>query len=275
MGKCKNIDCCNETEGKRVYCSLTCRNYYVNKYLRDYSKNGEGITEKSKNNYLLSPKKCKKCDNDIVYENRESDYCSRECSLSNANAKRKGIKYNMTIEGSEILRKSAYNKLHNVTYDKQINLIKVYNDNPKLCPNCSKPIEYLKRKLFYCSKTCLKGYRRKDKDEFLIYKSDASFKFSLNDYPDAFDFSLIEKHGWYSPSNSKKPNIGGVSRDHMISVKEGFRLDIDPKLLSHPANCQLMIHSDNISKNKKSSLTLEELILKIGGWDLKYNKIII
>ena len=99
MGKCKNIECCNETEGKRVYCSLTCRNYYVNKYLRDYSKNGDGITEKAKNNYLLSPKKCKKCDNDILYEKRNNDYCSRECSSANPNVNRKGIKLKMTSDG--------------------------------------------------------------------------------------------------------------------------------------------------------------------------------
>ena len=36
--KCKNIECVNMTIGKRVYCSLVCRNYYVNKYLRDYTK---------------------------------------------------------------------------------------------------------------------------------------------------------------------------------------------------------------------------------------------
>ena len=107
-------------------------------------------------------------------------------------------------------------------------------------------------------------------DKFLNYKSDTSFKFSLNEYPDEFDFDLIEKYGWYSPSNSKKPNIGGVSRDHMLSVKEGFKFGIDPKLLAHPANCQLMVHSDNISKNKKSSLTLDELMVRIDEWVLKY-----
>jgi hypothetical protein len=30
--KCKNIECINELV-KKVYCSLTCRNYYVNKNL--------------------------------------------------------------------------------------------------------------------------------------------------------------------------------------------------------------------------------------------------
>jgi len=60
-----------------------------------------------------------------------------------------------------------------------------------------------------------------------------------------------------------------VSRDHMLSVKEGFELGIDPKLLSHPANCELMVHNDNISKNKKSSITLEELLERIENFNKK------
>jgi hypothetical protein len=262
MGKCKNVECCNETEGKRVYCSLTCRNYYVNKYLRDYTKNGNGISEKAKNNYLLSPKKCKNCNSDIAYDNRESDYCSKTCSSACANIDRKGIKLKMTTEGLKNISISNRERHGNKNGE--------YELNPNLCKNCNNGLIFTKRFNTYCSKTCLKEHRRKDKDEFLIYKSDSSFKFSLNEYPDRFDFYLIEKYGWYSPSNSKKPNIGGVSRDHMISVKEGFKLGINPKLLAHPANCKLMIHSDNISKNKNSSITLEELIVKINEWDLKY-----
>jgi hypothetical protein len=262
MGKCKNIECCNETEGKRVYCSLTCRNYYVNKYLRDYSKNGDGITEKSKNNYLLSPKKCKKCDNDILYEKRNNDYCSRECSSANPNVNRKGIKLKMTSDGLKNICISNRER-HGYKFGE-------YELNPKKCCNCNNIFTFKERNKIYCSKGCRKEYNRKNRDKFLNYKSDTSFKFSLNEYPDEFDFDLIEKYGWYSPSNSKKPNIGGVSRDHMLSVKEGFKFGIDPKLLAHPANCQLMVHSDNISKNKKSSLTLDELMVRIDEWVLKY-----
>jgi len=265
MGNCKNIECNNETEGKRVYCSLTCRNYYVNKYLRDYSKNGEGITEKAKNKYLLLPKKCKKCDNEIVYEKRENDYCSKKCSLTNININRKGIKLKMTSEGLKNI--SISNR------ERHGNKFGEYELDPNMCCNCNTTFSFDKRNNLYCSKSCRKEYNRKNMEVFTIYKSDSSFRFSLNDYPDEFDFSLIEKYGWYSPSNSKKPNIGGVSRDHMISVKEGFKLDIDAKLLAHPANCQLMVHSDNISKNKKSSLTIEELTVRINEWDLKYKKI--
>lgn len=88
-----------------------------------------------------------------------------------------------------------------------------------------------------------------------------------------FDFSIIEKYGWYSPSN-KRNNLGGVSRDHIYSVMEGFKNNIDSKILSHPANCQLMIHNDNISKGNKSSITLEELLEKIKEWDKKYGGLV-
>jgi hypothetical protein len=173
----------------------------------------------------------------------------------------------MSVKGLENLRLSAVKNLHSSDFNNFIKIKMKYENEPILCLNCDKPISYEDRnKRKYCNKECLKIHRRKDKDEYLIYKSDASFKFSLNDYPDKFDFSLIEKHGWYSPSNSKKPNINGVSRDHMISIKDGFRFGIDPKLIAHPANCKLMVHSENISKNKNSSITIEELIERINNW---------
>ena len=86
-------------------------------------------------------------------------------------------------------------------------------------------------------------------EEYQKYRLDCNFKFNLSDYKDEFDFSLVEKYGWYSPTN-KNDNISGVSRDHMLSVREGFENGIDPNIISHPANCRLMIHSENISKNK-------------------------
>ena len=106
--------------------------------------------------------------------------------------------------------------------------------------------------------------------EFARYKQETHFKFGLSDYPDEFDFSLIEKYGWYKPRN-RGDNLGGVSRDHMLSVRDGFNRGINPKLLSHPANCQLMIHNENVSKNKKSILTYDELLERIDIWNKKYS----
>jgi len=40
--------------------------------------------------------------------------------------------------------------------------------------------------------------------------------------------------------------------------------------MSHPANCQLLVHSENIRKLDRSSITLEELKDRIADWDKKH-----
>lgn len=103
-----------------------------------------------------------------------------------------------------------------------------------------------------------------------MYRPLCSFHFNLNDYKDEFDFDLIKKYGWYSPTN-KKNNLEGISRDHIYSVNDGFVNKIDPKIISHPANCRLMIHSNNNIKNRNSEITIEDLLEKIKQWNVKYS----
>ena len=97
------------------------------------------------------------------------------------------------------------------------------------------------------------------------YRQLCAFKFSLNDFPNEFNFNLIEEYGWYKAKN-RGDNPNGVSRDHMYSVKDGFKNDVDPYYISHPANCRLMRHGDNNKKNTSSSITLEELIKRVDSW---------
>lgn len=100
---------------------------------------------------------------------------------------------------------------------------------------------------------------------------DCRFNFNLSDFKEEFDFSLIKKYGWYKPKN-RGDNLGGVSRDHMISIVEGFEKKISPKIISHPANCKLMVHNDNIRKYKNSSITIDELLERIDKWNKKYGE---
>lgn len=102
------------------------------------------------------------------------------------------------------------------------------------------------------------------------YRCACSFTFNLADYPTEFDFHLLEKYGWYKPSN-KGDNLLGVSRDHAISVSYGFKHGIDPRIIAHPANCILMQQNKNSSKGYHSSMTIEQLMFKITLWDNKYN----
>ena len=102
------------------------------------------------------------------------------------------------------------------------------------------------------------------------YKLQCQFNFALSDFPDEFDFDLIRKYGWYKAKN-KGNNPNGVSRDHMYSVMEGYRNNVDPSIISHPANCRLIRHNDNISKLDGSTITLEQLLDRIEKWNKKYN----
>lgn len=106
---------------------------------------------------------------------------------------------------------------------------------------------------------------KKDNLKFSEYKWAASFKFALSDYPNRFDFGLIEQFGWYAAAN-KGNNLGGVSRDHMVSVKYGFENNIPPEHIAHPANCCLVRHNENAAKNAKCNITYEELLHRIEHW---------
>lgn len=159
----------------------------------------------------------------------------------------------------------------------------------KICPYCNK--EFLISKThpngIYCSRICFAKHRQfiKFKKEYenitnqiekknlllKYYRNKCQFTFSLNNFPNEFDFQLIKKYGWYAAKNHGN-NLNGVSRDHMFSVKEGFLNNINPIFISHPANCRLIRHKDNVSKLDKSLFSKEQLLKRIIDWDIKYGK---
>jgi hypothetical protein len=246
--KCKNIECKELIEKKRIYCSLTCRNVYVNKYLRDYSKNIIGLSKSEE--YDKNPKYCKCCINKISYEKRRNKFCNSSCQATFTN-KIRVLSDNVREEANHKRRE----KLIKNTYVK--------------CKSCQGDFLKKSKKLF-CSDDCRKNFKRKDMDEFQKYKRDCVFKFNLSDYYKEFNFKLIEEFGWYKPAN-RGNNLDGVSRDHIYSIRDGFDNGIEPKLIAHPANCKLILQKQNSSKHKRSDITIEELENRIRNWKLKYN----
>jgi hypothetical protein len=65
-----------------------------------------------------------------------------------------------------------------------------------------------------------------------------------------------------------KTNPKGSVRDHILSRMDGFDMHIWPELMRHPVNCQIIRHSRNASKRRKSEQSYEELKQKI----IEYNK---
>ena len=107
------------------------------------------------------------------------------------------------------------------------------------------------------------------KSYYKFYRPSCEFRFSLRKYSAWFGTDLLKEHGMYSPSN-KKNNLNGVSRDHLLSVSDGFKQGIEPVIMSHPANCEFMLHRKNQSKHTKSSITLAELLEKITAFEKLY-----
>lgn len=199
---------------------------------------------------------CFKCNKKFNVLEREKQFPKKEkyfCSLSCANSKSKSQEEKNKISNSV----KKYYEINNI---KEL----------KFCKNCNIIIN---TKYVCCSLQCKDQLRLKkvlQYDDFKLYKYYSKFKFNLRDYPNEFDFKLIEKYGWYKAKNNGD-NQNGISRDHIVSSKYAFENNIPTWIISHPANCKLMRHKDNMLKNIKSDLTLDELLEKITIWNKKYN----
>lgn len=195
--------------------------------------------------------------------------CKKEyiiiCSINAFNSG----KYRKTCS-SECAHKLTQKNLNNTLKYKKISKTLTHKPIIKICPYCGIEFETKRKHKKYCSRHCAAKARYSDNRSLKnIYKGLCGFTFALNDYCDEFDFSLIEKFGWYKAKNHGN-NLNGISRDHMLSCNFGYENLIDPYLVSHPANCMLLQHNKNVSKYTKCSITIDQLIERIKIWHLKY-----
>jgi hypothetical protein len=96
-----------------------------------------------------------------------------------------------------------------------------------------------------------------------IYHFNCQFKFDAYKTPNLLGYDLLIKYKFYHPVN----NPLGVNRDHMLSIEYGWRNNIDSSIISHPANCEILISTDNFKKGTTSSITLDDLLERIEQWE--------
>jgi len=189
-------------------------------------------------------------------------FCSVKCARG-FSTKAKRAEINKQVSATQSGRKLSKEHIKNIELGNNFNRKEKI---AKSCVECGaemlcRPSDTRK----YCSTKCWVNYTEKNKEPYLLYRQRCKFNFSIADYPDKFSSALILEHGWYSPSN-KQNNLDGVSRDHMYSVSDGFINGVDPAIISHPANCELISHRANQRKRANSSITLEELLDRIKRW---------
>ena len=209
-------------------------------------------------------KSCPKCNIDFDDYSKwgPKKFCSRKCANSKIQTAEANAKRSQKLSGRTLSEEHKKN-LSGPNHRKW----KGGGILPKNCLHCDK--EFLTRNSTqkFCSTLCWKDNNKIIMGEWHRYRLDCAFKFNVYDYPNYYDLSLIEKFRWYKAAN-RGNNPGGVSRDHMYSILDGFRNNISPAIISHPANCCLLLQNDNSSKKSQSSISMEELLKRIQDFDL-------
>ena len=204
--------------------------------------------------------KCENCNIEHSGEYGTGRFCGVKCARGfSTKAKRDQI--NKAVSLKQTGRKLSEEHKGNINRNRKYKEKVIWH-----CIRCNKEMQtILSKKGRYCSRRCWINYEDSVKGQFEEYRQKCKFTFDVKEFPGRFDLALLEQLGWYGPTN-KRNNLTGVSKDHMVSVKDGFIKNIDPSIISHPANCALLPHKKNQSKGSKSSIQLDELLERIRCW---------
>jgi hypothetical protein len=248
---CSCIYCREVKSSKGIFTHVDRTHLHLTKYSSGFNGKYAELSAKHRSKieqYLLTPARCKECNKPLEFNKKSNKFCSASCAAKFSNAR----KDYTTFKPGPAKSKQLVSKC---------------------CPQCGVLFETYKQNKTFCGRKCAILHKnaplRANRTAWQNYRADCQFRFSLKDYPNEFNFSLLEEYGWYKAAN-RGNNLSGVSRDHMVSCRYGFDNNLPVEHIQHPANCCLLVHKENVSKNKSNSISYEELLHKIKEWDKKY-----
>jgi hypothetical protein len=237
--------------------------------------------ETKKHLYAMNANHCRKCSVVLSYDSRLNRFCSKSCAASYNNASRDSNTFERQkstlaktlaakpklvpkVKPSKLSKNKGTRKrssrLQKPTFKNSV--VGPYTKLFKLTCKHSNKIFFSRRCTKY-SPEYADFYSRNGKGRY-------KFTFKVKDFPDLLDLTLIEKHGWYSVGGKSTLPINklGISRDHRVSITEAIKFQYDPYYIIHPLNCKLMLHSENIAKFARSSITYEQLVKLVDEYEL-------
>lgn len=235
---------------------------------------------------LKSIPKCKQCETASI-STSEAIFCSSKCQKKhfdlNETAENKLLRVTKAAQSRDY--KSIHikgNKTKKEDPNHSINYkINLDNSLSKICDNgltvaqnrgitFSKNAtpEFLKERAYKCQISKIDNGTIKpieDRDAFEVYCSEASFKHGFKTKCEK-QKALLNQYGVFNTRNNK--NTTGCVRDHLLSRRYGFDNNIDPDIISHPANCEIVLNTENIRRahTNDNLITLEELLERIENW---------
>jgi hypothetical protein len=241
-------------KGIGICCSRQCHNIRINTRSRDNDKHVLAAQKKIRD-YETNPKLCANCQKFLTYSQYRSNYkfCSRSCGAMIANAMRDQSVYQKQVDTLRVrIEQNEYQTIKKVHWPTS-------RVSFGVCAVCQTAFR-ARGNTKYCSSLC------KAKGGIKPYRRACKFKISKTTYPELFDTALLEKHGWYRAANHPLGyNPRGATWDHLFRIEDGFRAGVDPDIMSHPANAEMISWEDNFAR-KNSKLTLDELMQRIDAW---------
>jgi hypothetical protein len=212
--------------------------------------------------YYKSPKICENCKIVLPYKSKNNKFCSDSCRASVINLLRPPVSDKQKQKTRATLL-SKYTtrtpKAYRLWAHK--NVVGPYTKIFLcICSTCGK-IEFgIKR-----TKLCSEHLHLACKPQRIKY----GFKFDTENYPDLFDMELINEIGWYSHHPGSTYNVNGFTKDHKVSVKEAVENNYDPYYITHPLNCELITFSENLKKNRNSSISYQDLMESVLTYEMQ------
>jgi len=235
--------------------NVTKQNFISRKFLKD-----NNLTEKYCYDLINGTMNCSYCNEESKFIN----WCNGYSNKCNSN---KCSKYQRKIrtEYTNLLRYNVKNVSESkVIIEKKLETFKKnYNVD-----NISQ-LKSTKEKIRATNEKIGKWKSRDQISDISIY-----YKYSL--FKHGFKFNVLTTEQEKSLLNTKsvynnRTNKQGCVRDHLLSRRYGFENNIPSWIISHPANCEIVQHSENLSRASRKEgdnlITLEQLLIRISFYE--------
>lgn len=225
------------------------------------------VSNKANEKYNKHPKLCKGCSNKIDYKDRVNKFCSHSCAGSYSNKLRKEKGWKLTADQKLSISKTLIK--HNIAIG---NKPKSLHETIKSASGEFSRVYFMKCKFcnsMFTAKTTTQVCCNCQHLKWNNNKDQYSFRFNIFDYPDLFDLDMLKQIGWvaFGGKRGGNKNANGLSRDHKVSVNEAKKYNYNQYYISHPLNCELMLHIKNNKKKTKSSISYTQLLKLVDDYD--------
>lgn len=187
---------------------------------------------------------CAKCSNLVTYNIRKKEhhkYCSQKCSMADM-GKLLGVGNTSQLASVKAKKKATFRSRYGVDYYGQTEEAK----------KKSKDRAVKRWETFWDGVSHEGKYRYLEKVGYLTDRNYRKHKHIL-------DPQSLRSPQWHL--------------DHIFSKSDGFRYNVDPALIAHPANLRIISGSANSSKNFRSEISLQVLLERIEEWNLIHSSL--